>query len=86
MNPAMLFIDTTAVQVVSICITAVIGIYGVAAGLSGYMVAPMNPLLRVMSVAGGLTLLIPGTLTDVIGIVLLVAVVVLQKVASKKTA
>lgn len=84
MNPAMLFIDTTPIQVVSICITAVIGIYGVAAGLSGYLVQPLNIVLRLLCVAGGLTLLIPGTVTDIIGVVLLVIVIVLQKMKEKK--
>lgn len=84
MNPAMLFIDTTPIQVVSICITAIIGIYGVAAGLSGYLVQPLNIVLRLLCVAGGLTLLIPGTVTDIIGVVLLVIVIVLQKMKEKK--
>lgn len=84
MNPAMLFIDTTPIQVVSICITAIIGIFGVAAGLSGYLIQPLNMLLRLLCVAGGLTLLIPGTVTDVIGVVLLVIVIVLQKMKVKK--
>ena len=84
MNPAMLFIDTTPIQVVSICITAIIGIFGVAAGLSGYLIQPLNMLLRLLCVAGGLTLLIPGTVTDVIGVVLLVIVIVLQKMKEKK--
>ncbi len=84
MNPAMLFIDTTPIQVVSICITAIIGIFGVAAGLSGYLVQPLNMLLRLLCVAGGLTLLIPGTVTDIIGVVLLVLVIVIQKMKGKK--
>lgn len=83
MNPALLLIDTTPIQIVTICITAVIGIFGVSAGLSGYLYKPMNPLIRIMSVAGGLTLLIPGTVTDIIGIVLFVVVVVFQRMGAK---
>lgn len=86
MSPALLLIDTTPVQIVTICITAVIGIFGISAGLSGYLIQPMNPLMRILSIAGGLTLLIPGTVTDIIGIVLFVGVVVFQRMKLKTQA
>ncbi len=83
MSPALLLIDTTPIQIVTICITAVVGIFGISAGLSGYLIKPMNPLIRILSIAGGLTLLIPGTVTDIIGIVLFVVVVVFQRMGAK---
>ena len=46
----------------------------------------MNPALRVVSLAGGLLLVIPGTVTDVAGIVLIVLVLVLTSIANKKKA
>lgn len=85
MSPALLLIDTTPIQIVTICITAVVGIFGISAGLSGFLIKPMNPLIRILSIAGGLTLLIPGTLTDVIGIVLFVAVLLFQRMAAPNT-
>ena len=57
---------------------------GVAAGLSGYLVRSMNVVERVLTIAGGLCLIIPGTLTDVIGLALIALGVVLQLVLSKK--
>lgn len=83
MSPALLLIDTTPLQIVTICITAVAGIFGISAGLSGYLIKPMNPLIRILSIAGGLTLLIPGTVTDIIGIVLIAAVFVFQRMGTK---
>lgn len=83
MSPALLLIDTTPIQIVTICITAIVGIFGISAGLSGYLIKPMNPLIRILSIAGGLTLLIPGTVTDIIGIVLFVVVVVFQRMGAK---
>lgn len=83
-NPAMLFVETTALEVVLIVVTAVAGIFGVSAGLSGHVFCKMNPVIRLVSIAGGLTLLIPGMLTDIIGVVLIVLMVLFQKQMSKK--
>ncbi len=78
-SPALLFVNTNAIEVVQICITALLGIFGVSAGLSGYVFKEMNYLCRIISIAGGLTLLIPGMPTDVIGLVLIGIVIVWQK-------
>ena len=67
LNPAMLLIDTNAAEFIVIIITSVIGMYAIAAGLEGYMLTSLNPLLRVILVAAGLMLIYPGTVTDIIG-------------------
>ena len=86
LNPSLLLIDSTPFSIVTICITAVIGIFGVSSGLAGYIYKSMNPLERILCIAGGITLLIPGALTDIIGIVLVGAVIVMQKFTSNKAA
>lgn len=85
-SPAILFVDTNAFQVVQICLTALLGIFGVSAGLSGYVYRNMNMVIRVISVIGGLTLLIPGVVTDVIGLVLIVGVIFWQRSGAMKAA
>ena len=63
-NPQMLFENVTSVfQVIQIVITALLGIFAVAAGLEGYILRTMHWPLRVLAVIGGLTLLIPGTVS-----------------------
>lgn len=84
LNPSMLFINTTPVEVVLICITAVMGIFGVAAALNGFLFCRINPLLRIVILAGGLLLMIPGTVTDIVGLALMAFVVVYQKKMEKK--
>ena len=84
MNPAMLFINTTIPEVVMITITSIIGIFGVAAGLSGFVFRNMKWWERILCIVGGLTLLVPGSLTDLIGLVLVGAVCVLGYQAAKK--
>ena len=84
LNPAMLFVDTTAVDVVLICITSLAGIFGVSAALEGYFLRPMRWYERVASAAGGLLLIDPGLVTDLIGLGLLALVVVIQLIDRKK--
>ena len=84
LNPAMLFIDTSAVEVVTICITSLVGIFAVSASLEGYLIHGMPWWQRIVSLAGGLLLIYPGTVTDVIGLVLVVFVVAIQVITKKK--
>jgi len=74
------------VQVVQICVTSLLGIYGVAAALNGYLFRPINPLFRVAMAVGGLCMMIPGTLTDVIGLVVVGGIYVYQKMSAKNAA
>ena len=86
LNPAMLLIDTSAWQVALVVVTSLVGIFGVAAALNGFLFRRMNPLLRVVIAAGGLLMLDPGVMTDGIGVVLLAAVVALQYFGAKRKA
>ena len=84
-NPQMLFENVTSVfQVVQIVITALLGIFAVAAGLEGYILRMMGWPLRVLAVVGGLTLLIPGTVSDLIGLVIVAGIIALQLLQNKR--
>ena len=83
-SPALLFVDTGWIQVVQISISAMLGIFGVAACLNGYMFKKIHWILRIVLLVGGLTLIIPGTVTDIVGLVLVAAAVAYQKISSKK--
>ena len=86
-NPAMLLVNVeNPFQVVQIVISSLVGLFGVAAALNGFLYRPINPLFRLALVAGGLSMMIPGTLTDVIGLAVVVAVVLLQRAAAKREA
>ena len=77
-SPALLFIDTVWYEVVLITITATLGMVGVAAGLSGYLLTDMNIIERILTIGGGLALIVPGTLTDFIGLGMIALGVVMQ--------
>ena len=84
LNPAMLFVDTNAFEVITICITSFIGICAISAALEGFLLRHMNWPQRVMSAVGGLLLIYPGLVTDTIGLGLVAVVVILQMIARKK--
>jgi len=91
LNPVMLFEfaeGTSAlmmlVQVVQICVTALLGLFGIAAALNGFLFKPINPIFRVVMAAGGLCMMIPGTLTDIIGLVVVGGAYFYQRTSAKK--
>ena len=71
-------------QVISIIVTSLFGIFGIAAGLNGFLFKKMNPIFRIAMIIGGLTLLIPGLVTDIVGIVLVGGGYFLLKASAKK--
>ena len=84
LNPALLFVDTNVWGVISISITAFIGITAVSASLEGYLHTHMSWYQRLICCAGGLMLIFPGTVTDVGGILLVGAVFAMQYLGGKK--
>ncbi|MBR0208649.1 MAG: TRAP transporter fused permease subunit [Oscillospiraceae bacterium] len=84
MNPAMLLIDTTALQVVLVIVSSLVGIFGVAAALNGFLLGRIPAVLRVVLAAGGLLMMDPKPITDLIGIVLLAAVALWQYLGARR--
>ena len=83
-NPAMLLIDTTVLAVIQMTITAVIGIFGVAAGMEGYCFAQMNIVIRLVEVCGGLMLIHPSLITDLCGLALVIGGLAFQYMLGRK--
>ncbi len=86
LNPAMLFVNTTPMAVVLICITSCIGIFAVSAALQGYFLHNMKWYERIVCAAGGLLLIYPGIVTDAIGVGLVGIVLLIQLLTKKKNA
>ena len=84
-SPQMLFVDvSSAFQVVQICITALFGIFGVAAALNGYLYRPIPLVLRLAMAVGGLCMMIPGTVSDVIGFALVLGILLYQRLSARR--
>ena len=84
LNPALLFINTNAVQVIFIIITSLIGIFGVSSGIRGYAFRNMTVIERVLIIIGGLLLIYPETITDVIGFLTVASIIGIQLKTKKK--
>ena len=73
LNPSMLFINASVGDIVLICATAVLGMFGVATAMNGYLFKKIQWYMRIAFMVSGLMLLIPGLVTDIAGLVLLAA-------------
>ena len=85
-NNAMLFVNTTPFEVVQVIISSFIGMFLVASGLMGYMIRDLNWPARLIAIAGGLCLIIPGTPTDLTGLAVLILLLAFQLWQNKKVA
>ena len=87
-SPEMLIIgsDKPWYEIVLLVVTALCGIFIVSAGMEGYLLRPMPWWQRILALAGGLCMIIPGLATDIAGVVLIALVVVIQLITKKKTA
>ena len=84
-SPALLFENISGWwEVAQICVSALLGIFAIAASLNGHLYKKVHWALRIVLAVGGLGMMIPGTLTDVVGLVLVAAVVAYQKISAKK--
>ena len=86
LNPAMVFVNTTVIEVVSIVVTSLIGMFGLSMALEGYLSTPLSLPLRILTAFGGLMLIYPGIATDLIGVVVVGGIILLQRLAAKKAA
>ncbi len=86
LNPEMLFIGdhVTIWSVALISVSSIAGIISISAALEGYFLHHMIWYERVVCVVGGLLMVIPGLATDLIGMALVVAVLVVQWFSMKK--
>lgn len=78
-NPSMLLIDVTPMGMILMIITSLIGIIGVASGVSGFFITEQSFIERIIFFAGGLLMVIPGTYTDAIGIAVLLVGFIIQR-------
>lgn len=85
LNPSLLVLPASGpLEVITVTITAFVGMFGVAIAVEGYVFGKVNPLLRLVALAGGLLLIVPGLTTDISGIALIAIVLVFQKLQAKK--
>lgn len=79
-SPMLLFSGTyNFIELTEALVTAVIGVIGLSAALENYLLRPCLLIERVMLLVSALCLMIPGLITDIIGVGGFAAVYFLQK-------
>lgn len=79
LSPQLMLINTTLAEGLFTAATAALGVFLLAVACEGYVYAPVNIPMRLISLAGALLLMVPGVQTDIIGAVILIGVIFLQK-------
>ena len=69
-----------------IFISALLGLFGIAAALNGYLYKKIPVLFRLALVAGGLCMMIPGTVSDVAGLIVVGGIVLIQRMSVRRLA
>ncbi len=85
-NPTLLLVgDVNALTVGLNTFTALLGLFGIAVALNGFFFKRrVNPLLRLVLVAGGLGMMIPGSASDVVGLVVVFGICFIQWMVFKR--
>lgn len=84
-NPALLLGSNPYSESIIPTVTAIIGCISLAAGLQGWFITKANELQRILLVIVAVLMITPGSLTDFIGISLLIVVLAWQWVAKRKS-
>ncbi len=84
-EPAILF-QGELIDTVTSSITLFLGVYALAAAIAGFMFAPLNKFLRLILLGCAFLSVVPETVTDIIGIVILVVIVCINRKQAKRHA
>ena len=84
--PELLMINATAFTITYSALTAIIGMWGVSMAMIGFCQNLLNTAQRAAFLIGGVCMIIPGTITDGVGIALIIATFFWQKANKRKGA
>ncbi len=83
-NPAILFYESTILQIILVTITSLIGIVALAASLEGYLLGLVTKIERIILFVSALLLLVPGIITDLVGVTLILIIAMVSYRNGKK--
>lgn len=78
-NPILVGVDATFIGIAVAILTALIGMAGVSSGLIGYFVSHSRWWERLILIVGGLCLIDPDMITNIVGILLITAIWAVQR-------
>lgn len=84
LQPALLMVDVTVLQIIWVTISAIIGMIGIGAGIIGYWYRKLMWFERIILIGAGLAMIYPETISDIVGLVVFVIMFVIQFIGNKK--
>ncbi len=84
LNPKMLFVNAAVHEIVLIIVTSVIGIFAIASGLEGYMFRKLKFYEVIPLLVGGLLMIYPGVVSDIVGFAIIALIVAIQLFGKKR--
>ena len=82
-SPQLMLINTTWAEGVWVTLSACLGVFLIAIATEGYVYARMNIVYRIVAAIGAFCLIKSGIETDIIGLVIMLVIVFLQKKKAK---
>lgn len=86
LSPVLLMVDATPLALVSVTLTALLGMIAISSALCGFLADHCRPYERLLLIIAGLLMIKPGGITDLVGLVLFVVILVMQYRRAKETA
>ncbi len=86
LSPVLLMVDATPLALVSVTLTALLGMIAISSALCGFLADHCRPYERILLIIAGLLMIKPGGITDLVGLVLFVVILVMQYRRAKETA
>lgn len=78
LSPVLLMIDATTGTLAAAAVTAVLGMVALSSSMIGYLADNCSKLERLLLFVGGLLMIQPGAVTDMIGAAIFIAILMLQ--------
>jgi TRAP transporter 4TM/12TM fusion protein len=84
-NPALIAQDSSVMQIVHSIATATIGVIFLTYGIEGFIRRKIPIVPRIIILVGSFLLMIPESITDLIGIALLISGIIIYRITTKGT-
>lgn len=78
LNPQMILIDMTVIGIFQVILTSLLGMLGIGSSLMGYLIKPNRAFENVILLLGGLLMVYPGSISDLIGLILILTIFIIQ--------
>ena len=86
LSPVLLMVDATPLALVSVTLTALLGMIAISSALCGFLADHCRPYERLLLIIAGLLMIKPGGITDLVGLALFVVILVMQYRRAKEAA